>query len=122
MTGAAGFILQGVASAHSVSITAAASCKNNTAVIDYTVTSWNQVDIAGTNTEVDVLFNGVKVDAQAFKLNSNPPNQFSGEAVAPAASPVTVQASVVGAWGDGFPSGQSASVSVTVPTDCGFVD
>jgi len=122
LTGAAAVVFQGVvaqtASAHSLVVTATASCKNGAAVISYTATSWNHTDIGGTNTEIDILFNGVKVDAQPFSLSTTPANQFSGEKPAPATASVTVQAVAAGNWGDGFPNGQTSEVSVTVPTNC----
>lgn len=118
LTGAAAVVFQGTASAHSLTVTATASCKNGVAVISYTATSWDQTDIMGANTEIDILFNGVKVDAQPFSLSTTPKNQFSGEKPAPATPSVTVQAVAVGNWGDGFSNGQTSEVSVTVPTNC----
>jgi hypothetical protein len=76
---------------------------------------------AGSNPTVNILFNGVVVDTQAFVA---PANAFSGSEPAPAGSgpgdPVTVTAVAVAAWGDGRAGGQSASVVVTLPTEpCG---
>ena len=62
----------GTASAHSVIIiTATASCVNGAPVISYTAISWNPGGTGGSNTEIDILFNGVKVDAQPFSLASS---------------------------------------------------
>jgi hypothetical protein len=110
-------IVTATASAHSLTVTASANCVNNAAVISYTVTSWNIGQLDGTNPEIDVYFNGVKVDAQAFTL---PDNQFSGQLPVPfGATSVTVEAVAAGTWGDGYPSGQVAGpLDVRVPTRC----
>jgi hypothetical protein len=112
-------VMAGTASAHFLMVTASASCVNNAAVISYTATSWNQTDFTGTNPEIDILFNGFKVDAQPFTLATTPKNQFSGQKPAPSGTTtVAVEGVAVDPWGDGFPSGQTSEVTVTVPTDC----
>src|SRR3954447_23376953 len=89
--------LTATAAAHSLTVTATANCVNNAAVIGYTVTSWDIGQLDGTNPEIDIYFNGVKVDAQAFTL---PNNQFSGQLPVPfGATAVTVEADAVGTWG-----------------------
>jgi hypothetical protein len=109
--------LTATAAAHTLTVTASANCVNNAAVISYTVTSWDIGQLDGTNPEIDIYFNGIKVDAQAFML---PNNQFSGQLAAPfGATTVNVEADAVGTWGDGYPNGQVAGpVAVTVPTAC----
>jgi len=125
LTGVAAVALQGVvaqtAFAHSLTVTANASCSNGAPVISYTVTSWDQnaADPGGTNPEIDVLFNGVKVDAEPFLSSTTPPNQFSNVMPAPAATnTVDVEAVAAQVWGDGYPSGETSTVTVTVPTNC----
>jgi hypothetical protein len=111
----------GTASAHTLTVTATASCLSGSAVISYTATSWDQnpADTGGTNPEIDILFNGVQVDAQPFLSNTTPPNQFSGQMPAPlGTNTVIVEAVAAAKWGDGFASGQTSEVTVTVPTDC----
>ena len=124
-TGAAIVVLLGFtapkAYAHSLTITATASCSNGAAVISYTVTSWDQnsADSGGTNPEIQVMFNGVVVDTEAFISTSTPPNQFSNTLPAPlATNTVDVEAFAAQPWGDGFPSGQNDTVTVTIPTNC----
>jgi hypothetical protein len=109
-----------MASAHHLTITATASCNvDGIPVIKYTATSWNQLTIAGSNAEIDILFNGVKVDAQAFTLLTTPKNEFSGHHAAPSATnTVDVEGVAIDDWGDGFEEGQTSTVTVTVPTHC----
>lgn len=123
VTGAAVIAFQGIvvqrASAHHLTVTASAACQSGVAVINYTAISWDQIDSAGSNPEIDILFNGVKVDSQPFTLATTPPNQFSGQKPASAGTnTVDVEGVAVGTWLDGFPSGQTSTVTVTVPTDC----
>ncbi|HWO34473.1 MAG TPA: hypothetical protein VNO32_37245 [Candidatus Acidoferrum sp.] len=112
-------IVAGTASAHSLTVTASASCSNGAAVISYTAISWNPGGTGGSNTEIDILFNGVKVDMQPFSLSTNPPDQFSGQMPTPSAtSTVVVEGVASGTWDDSFPNGQTSSVTVTVPNNC----
>jgi hypothetical protein len=110
--------LAGTASAHSLTVTATAACSaNGIPVITYTVVSWDTTDLAGSNAEIDILFNGVKVDMQAFTVATM--NQFTGTMPAPSGTnTVIVEGVAVDKWADGFPSGQTSSVTVTVPTNC----
>ena len=124
LTGAAAVAFQVIvvqpASAHSLRVTATAACQSGVAVINYTAISWDQTDSAGSNPEIDILFNGVKVDSQPFTLATTPPNQFSGQKPAPAATnTVDVEGVAVGTWLDGYPSGETSTVSgLSIPTDC----
>lgn len=112
-------VLAGTAWAHFPTVTATASCVNGAPVISYTVVSWNPGGVGGSDTEVDVLFNGVKVDSQPFSLTTTPPDQFSGQMPAPSATnTVVVEAIAVATWDDGFPGGETSSVTVTVPSNC----
>ena len=112
-------IAAGTASAHSLTVTASATCSNGAPVISYTAISWNPGGTGGSNTEIDILFNGVKVDAQPFSLGTTPPDQFSGQMPAPSATNnVVVEGVASGTWDDNFPNGQTSSVTVTVPTNC----
>ena len=106
----------GTASAHHLTVTASASCVNGAPVISYMAVSWSVGTIGGSNAEIDILFNGVKVDSQPFAL---PTDEFSGEKPAPTATNnVVVEGIAIDSWGDGFPGGQTSSVTVAVPTDC----
>ena len=125
LSGTAVLLLQAAvvqpAFAHFLTVTATASCSNGAAVINYTVTSWNQdpANPGGTNPEIDVLFNGIKVDEEPFLSNTTPANQFSNTLPAPpGTNNVDVTAVAAQAWGDGFASGQSSTVNVLIPTDC----
>ena len=111
------FLLAGTASAHYPIIEAVAVCDSkNEVVIEYTATAWPSLrEIRRTNPEVHILVNNVKVDDGAF---ASPDFQFSGSVAAPAGSSAVVTALAVADWGNGFPGGQSASVTVTYPEDC----
>ena len=112
-------VMAGTASAHHLTVTATASCVNGAAVISYTATSWDLGSIAGSNPEIDILFNGVKVDAQAFTLPGG--NVFTGQKPAPSATnTVIVEGVAIANWDDGFLATDTApsSVTVTIPTDC----
>ena len=103
-------------SAHSLTVTASASCVNGAPVITYTAISWNPGGTGGSNSEIDILFNGVKVDAQPFAL---PTDQFTGQMPAPSATNVvTVEGVAISLWDDGFPAGETSSVDVTIPSNC----
>lgn len=104
----------GHASAHHVSVSATAVCSNGSAVIQYTATSW-LAGFGGGNPQVQIQVNSVPVATGAFQ---SPSFSFSGTAAAPAGTEATVTALAVGTWDDGAPGGQSASVAVTIPTDC----
>lgn len=118
-------VFQGVlvqqAHAHSLTVTATASCSNGAAVISYTAVSWDQnpADPGGTNPEIQILFNGVVVDTEAFLSTSTPPDQFSGMIAAPSGTnTVDVEAYAAAPWGDGYASGESSTDTVTIPTNC----
>src|SRR5688572_7496486 len=59
----------GTASAYFVTIAAQAECDTTTGAlsITYTAGSWSDT-LAATNSRIDVLFNNVIVDSQAFEL------------------------------------------------------
>ncbi|MEW5975671.1 MAG: hypothetical protein AB1898_07680 [Acidobacteriota bacterium] len=111
-------LLAGAAQAHHVTIEATASCADGVAVINYTAGSWS-LGLEGSNTQIDILVNGVVQDSGAFEEATG--NTFSGSIPAPAGSSATVEARAVGDWGDGFENGQSASTTIDLPTDCGGV-
>jgi hypothetical protein len=125
LIGAAVFGLQGViagtAWAHFPTITASTSCVNGAPVISYTSVSWAPGQVGGSNPEIDITFNGVKVDAQPYLASTTPPDQFSGQKPAPAgAGTVVVDAVAVGIWDDGFHNGENSGnpVTLTIPTSC----
>lgn len=105
----------GAAQAHHVTIQATSSCVNNAAVINYTVGSWSS-GVEGSNPQVDIKVNGFVVASVAFVVPNDP---ISGSAPAPNETSASVEAVVVGTWGDGFPGVESAGTTVTIPTDCG---
>lgn len=109
--------------AHHPNITATASCDSKgSAVINYVATSWDQnpADPGGSNPEIDIYFNGIKVDMGAFLPNTNPPDQFSNTLPAPAsATSVDVQAVAAQPWLDGWQAGDVSSiVTVSIPSNC----
>jgi len=104
------------AEAHYLTVTASASCVKGVPIISYTAVSWNPGGVGGSNTEIDILFDGVKVDSQPFVA---PKDQFSGQMQAPsAATLVTVEGVATGTWDDNFQNGQTNSVDVPIPADC----
>jgi len=105
----------GTAFAHHPTIGAEAVCDPVTGVsINYTSESWLLSDGGGANPQIDILFNNVKVDQGAY---ASPTYAFSGSQPAPAGDTVIVTAVAVANWDDGDPGGQSASTSVTLPTE-----
>lgn len=126
LTAVALVLFQGImtqkAFAHYPIIVATPSCNNGVAVINYTVTSWDQnpADAGGTNPEIDVLFNGFAVDSGKFLSTTTPADQFTGmEPAPPATTTVNVQARAVGIWGDNYPAGDYSNlVVVSLPTNC----
>ena len=114
-------VVAGTASAHDLTVTATASCVNGAPVISYTAISWNPGGTGGSNAEIDILFDGVKVDAQPFSLATTPPDQFSGQMPAPSATnKVTVEGVAIANWDDGFLASDTpiASTTVNVPSNC----
>lgn len=104
----------GNASAVSVYVDATAVCSQGSPVIQFAARPWNP-EPAAANPQIEIRFNSVTVATGAFQA---PDYSFSGSAAAPSGAQVTVTALAVGTWGNGLPGGQSASVLVTVPTDC----
>ncbi len=112
------FFIAGTALAHFPTISAVAVCdENDELVIEYTSTAWVPVNPTipkRTNSQIDIRVNGVKVDQGAY---TSPAFSFSGSTAAPPGTSATVTALAVANWGDGFPGGQSRSVTVTYPTE-----
>jgi|SRR4051812_19609424 len=106
----------GAAQAHGLLVSASSVCSNGGAAINYTATSFSTL-FDGTNPQVDIYVNGVKVASGAFVL---PQNSFSGTVAAPAGTTAVVNAIAVGTWGDAIAGGQSAAetVSLALPADC----
>lgn len=105
--------------AHNNLITADASCDIGSGfVINYTSTSWAPGSLQGSNSQIDILFDGVVVGSGSFTISDS---SFSGSAPAPAGATggdiIEVTALAVAGWGDGFPGGQSASAFVTLPDE-----
>lgn len=114
------FLIAGTAAAHHPEISAVAVCdENNDLVIEYTATAWtpsniNNIVAKRTNPDIAILANGNEVDSGAF---SSPTFQFSGSFAAPTGTQAVVTARADGTWGDGYPGGQSQSVTVVYPTE-----
>jgi hypothetical protein len=121
--GALAIGLQGImaetASAHSLTVTASASCDSkNNAVINFTVTSWETTGVpSANNPDIQVTFNGSSVFTGAFTAANS--DQFSKQEPAPnGQTSVTVTATAIDPWGDGFGAGETDSKTVTIPTSC----
>ena len=107
------------AQAHSLSISATATCGDNgSAVIDYTAVSWSSDSPKGSHPRIDISVNNVFVESGVFSGGTVPPNTFSNTIPAPNATSATVTATAVGNWNDGYGGGQSASVTIDIPQDC----
>jgi hypothetical protein len=113
---AAALLFAGAASAHQPYISAVAVCDdNNDLVIEYTATAWaGPTALKRTNPDIAILVNSVEVDSGAF---GSPDFSFSGTVAAPAGTSAVVTARADGTWGDGFPGGQSDSVTVEYPAE-----
>ena len=107
-------ISAGVASAHSLTLSAQAVCVGTTAMINFTVTSWS-TGADGVNPKVTVSFNNVVVFPGAFVEATG--NTFSGSVAAPSGTSVFVSAVAVGDWPSDS-GGQSSSTTVTIPAAC----
>jgi hypothetical protein len=100
--------------AHETVLTAEIICDETSGLtILYTASSL----IPGqTHPQIEIRVNGVLVDTGAY---TDPDYEFSGTAPLPpgsvAGDVITVTATAVGPWGDGFAGGQVASVDVVVP-------
>ena len=109
--------LAGSAWAHHPLVTATASCaQNGSPVIQYTATSWQ---FGSGHPQIQIQFNSVSVSTGAFTAANN--YSFTGTLPAPAGAQVTVTALALGTWDSGVAGGQSASVVVTIPTNCAAV-
>ncbi len=106
--------------AHYPQITATAACDTATGkfVISYTAYSFTGQILQGENPNIQIGFNDTLVGSGAFVY---PTMSFSGSAPAPElAGPgvgVVVTAYAAAPWLDGYPGGQSRSVTVYMPTD-----
>jgi hypothetical protein len=115
------FLIAGTASAHHLDLTAVGVCdENNEPVIEYTATAWtpfntNNLINKRTNPLITILVNGIPADSGAFV---NPTFQFSGSIPAPGGATAVVMARADAAWGDGYPGGQSDSLTVDLPQEC----
>jgi hypothetical protein len=107
-------IAAGSASAHGLTVTATAVCSNGAAVIQYTATSW-LAGFGGGNPQIQIQFNAVPVATGAFQ---SPSYSLSGSAPAPSGTQATVTAVAIANWENGTVGGQSASVTVSIPTNC----
>ena len=131
LVGVAAVAFQGVAHAHSLSVTSATpGCNGSQIVINFTITSWDingantgYAPDAGDNPNIEVFFNGTPAASGAF--NAGDGDVFSGSANAPSGtSTVQVTAEAVAPWGDGFlgypttPLSNSVTVDLST-TSCG---
>jgi hypothetical protein len=106
-------LMTGTAFAHAVTVSATAACSDGAAVISYTSAD---PDHQYAHNAIDISFNGSVVATGKY---ASPSFSFSGSAPSPSPSgTVIVMAFANGLWADSYPGGQSASVSVAIPTDC----
>src|ERR1700758_1434766 len=116
LVGAAAVALQGVAYAHSLTVTSATpGCNGSQIVINFTVTAWaaDGPGSEGDNSNRQDFLNGVLAASGAFSPANG--DIFSGTANAPAGtSTVQVTAEAVATWGDGSPGGE---ISPAFPVD-----
>ncbi len=111
------FLFSSAAFAHGLRISADAVCDDTGGiVIHYTVQS-TSVLAEGSHNNIEVRVNGITEDTGVFVV---PVNAFSGSIAAPPGEQAIVSAHAVGNWVDGAAGGQSSSVTVTYPTDCGL--
>jgi hypothetical protein len=108
-------MLASTASAHDVNVTASGSCVNNVATISFTA---NETHFAFSNPSIGIFFNdtsGIGAAVVTGAFNSTDGFKFSGQAPAPPfTTSVTVTAIALAPWTDGFPGGQSHTVSVDI--------
>jgi hypothetical protein len=113
---AAQMLATGAAYAHGLTITASSACvPDGSAVINYTVTSTSTA-AEGSHNNIVVSLNGVVIGSGVFAVASG--NSFTGSVDAPNSPSASVMATAVGPWVDGATGGQTASASVSIPTDC----
>lgn len=107
----------GTAWAWSPGLTATAQCAaDGTSVISYTSTSWDTSTPDGSNSDVDVYLNGVKIHDGAYVL---PGNSFSGSVAAPSGTSAAMAAIANGEWGSsGIQGGQTEHITVPLPGPC----
>jgi len=111
-------MLGGTAWAHHANIVAEAVCSGSSVVINYTASSWSTISPEGVNSQIDILFDGNKVDQGAFTVANS--FQFSGSKPAPSGpGPYTVTAQAAVNWADGGAPGDPRSVTVDAPESCG---
>ncbi|MCB1984082.1 MAG: hypothetical protein H6936_06340 [Burkholderiales bacterium] len=102
-------------------ITAEAICDVGSGfVINYTSTSWRPTGGQDSgNPQIYIFVNGVLADSGSYDSSNN--YSFSGSVPAPTnavgGDTVIVSAYAAGIWSDGFPGGQSRSITVTLPDE-----
>lgn len=102
--------------AHKPMITASAVCMpDGTAVVNYTSTSWSPNPLEGENSRIDIYMNGLLVGTGAYVY---PGNSFSGTLAAPTGTSAWIGALAVNNWGNGYPGGQTATITFALPQDC----
>jgi len=108
-------LVSGTASAHDVNVTASGSCVDNVATISFTA---NETNFAFSNPSIGIFFNdinGIGNPVTTGVFNSSNGFMFSGQAPAPPfTTSVTVTAIALAPWTDGFPGGQSSTVTVDI--------
>lgn len=123
LASAALFLTATPASAHSLAISAEATCAEGGGyLITYSASAWagDGTDASRTNPSITIgaVVNGFgsDVDSGAFAA---PTFSFSGQFVVPATTTtLSVTAFAAAPWGNGFPGTQFASAPVSLPTDC----
>jgi hypothetical protein len=112
--------LLGAASAyaHDLLLSAQGVCVNGSVGITFTVASNSPDHIEGTHNNIIVSFNGTPVGTYQFILANHNSVTDTRPVAGGAGDTVAVSALADGPWGDGAPGGDSAAVSVTLPSDC----
>ncbi len=108
----------GVALAHHPTIQGTAYCdySDYNYYIDYTSTSWRTDGGPGSgNTRIDILVNDVFQESGAYTAANG--YSFSGTLPATAGTSVVLTAYAADPWDNGYPAGQSSSVTVVVQED-----
>lgn len=102
--------------AHHPTISATAECVEGTVVINYVSTSWSLNPLEGENPRIEIRANGELADVGAYVYETG--NTFSGTVDAPPGESAVVAATAAADWGNGVAGGQTASVTVPLPTEC----
>jgi len=110
------------ASAHLINVTAEARCVDEAPVIFFSVSTVRVPPLGIPPPAFDEHAN-IVVSWTGFSTTVSTVGDglADGSGPAPATASTIVSATAVGNWTDGFPGGQNAQVTVTIPQDCATV-